>query len=236
MRLHAYLAQCGVASRRASERMIQEHRVEVNGKTIKETVYIVNPGDRVAVDGTVVQRTPLMYYALNKPTHYLCSNYDQYSRALAVDLIDNRAHIHLFTVGRLDWLSSGLIFITNDGYFSRKITLPQSEIEREYIVESNIQIPKEALAFYCRTYPPRRNQYAIKRLTWSSPHVVHIVLTEGKNREIRNIMATIGVPVIRLHRVRIGVVDIGTLQYGEYRQLTAHEVHTLLGESNDSGH
>ena len=236
MRLHVYLAQCGIASRRASERMIQAHRVQVNGKAVKDLVYIVNPEDRVTVDGVAVQRAPSLYYALNKPTHYLCSNYDQYGRSLAIDLIDNRSNTHLFTVGRLDWLSSGLIFITNDGHFSRKITLPQSEIEREYIVESNIQIPKELLASYCRSYPIGHNGYAIKRLTWSSPYVVHMVLTEGKNREIRNVMDSVRVPVIRLHRVRIGIVDIGALQYGEYRPLTTHEVQTLLRNSDDSGY
>ena len=237
MRLHVYLAKCGVASRRGAERIIQAGRVSVNGKLIHQLVYIVSPHDQVAVDGNAINYSPLFYYALNKPTHYICSNYDQYDRPLAIDLISNPTHTHLFTAGRLDWLSSGLIFVTNDGGFSRKITLPSSRVEREYVVESTLPIPKKALESYYAPQIINGVAYRVQNLIWNSPYQVAIVLTEGRNREIRNIMAAIGVPIIRLHRVRIGSIKIGNLKYGEYRTLSPKEINTFSSEErNDNSH
>ena len=228
MRLHVFLAKCGLASRRACEKIIQEGRVEVNGATVHQKVSFVTPSDTVTVDGKKIAQIPLRYYALNKPIRYICSNSDQYGRALAVNLIADSNRTHLFTVGRLDWLSSGLILITNDGHFSRTVTLPSSGIEKEYLVESLLDIPIDKLENFYTPQSVNGVRYCIKNIKILSPQEVQIVLIEGKNREIRTIMDTIHTPIVRLHRIRIGSIEIGDLKSGEYRPLEAQELNSLV--------
>ena len=141
MRLQAYMAKCGVASRRASEDLIAQGRVMVNNKTVREMGVKVNEDDIVQVDGDTIELSEKHYYiALNKPKGFVCTNYDPNEDKYARDLIGIRDNRLLFNVGRLDKDSTGLLLFTNDGDFANRMMHPKYEIEKEYIVKLNRNI------------------------------------------------------------------------------------------------
>ncbi|MDP3177666.1 MAG: pseudouridine synthase, partial [Spirochaetaceae bacterium] len=150
-RLQAYLADCGVASRRASERLIQEGRVVVNGKPTSELGSRVFPGDSVLLDGApVVPETRLRYLVLNKPAGHICAMSDPEERPLAVDLLKPAVTERVYNVGRLDQWSSGLVIFTNDGSFAAKIGHPSGGIDKEYAVKADGPLDAQFLSDFRR--------------------------------------------------------------------------------------
>lgn len=232
MRLQAYMAKCGVGSRRACEELIAQGRVMVNNKTVREMGVKVNEGDVVQVDTETIELEDKLYYiALNKPRGYVCTNYDPNETKYARDLIDIRDNSLLFNVGRLDKDSTGLIIFTNDGDFANKMMHPRYQVEKEYIVKLDRPVVIDDLARAIRgIYIDIPKPYKILRydLIPQTRQYVRVTLIEGKNREIRKIFSYLGYDVKSLTRIRVGCVELDDLKPGEYRNLTREEISGLL--------
>ncbi len=225
IRLQLFLARAGVASRRASERLIEGGSVSVNGEIVTRLGTKVMPDDDVRVDGRRVQiEQRNVYVALNKPRRYLCSAYDPEDRPLAVSLLEPHFEERLFSVGRLDFLSSGLIFYTNDGEFARVVSHPSHQVEKEYRVDAQKPIPQELLDEYQAGIVVDGETYRLERYQYKTSRSVKLTLIEGKNREIRRVFAHWRIGVRRIHRTRIGIVKLKGIPSGQYRPLTQKEV------------
>jgi 23S rRNA pseudouridine2605 synthase len=231
VRLQVYLAHAGLTSRRGAEEMITLGRVRVNGSLVKERGFRVKPEDSVTVDGKPVQLVQKkVYVALNKPVGYVCSNDDPEGRALAKDLIHSYNDMRLFSVGRLDYLSAGLIFFTNDGTFSNLVSHPRAGVDKEYEIETRKEIPDEFLEEFIKGIYVAGERYRIESWKRIGPRKVSLVLREGKNREIRNAFAARRITIKNLVRTRIGCVKLGTLAPGAYRVLGNHEIQWFISQ------
>lgn len=229
IRLQSYLAKCGVGSRRGCEELITQGRVMVNNRKVTELGTKVNEDDIVYVDDMLAEPEERnYYYALNKPKGFVCTNYDPNETAYARDLIDVPEKNLLFNVGRLDKDSQGLILFTNDGDFANLIMHPSSETEKEYIVRTDLEILKKDMD---DAYRGLIKPYRIKSYRILGKRDAKVVLTEGKNREIRNMFEAMGYEVKRLTRVRIGHIELGDLGVGKFRKLTKSEVNTLIEDA-----
>lgn len=222
VRLQVFLAKGGVGSRRSCEKLILDGRVKVNNVKVTTLGTKVNENDVVYVDDIPVEVHERTYYfALNKPRGYVCTNYDPNETAYARDLIDIEDNNVLFNVGRLDKDSQGLIFFTNDGEWANAIAHPSSETEKEYIVRTDRDIIKKDMD---SAYRGEIKPYRIKSYKLLSQREVSIVLTEGKNRELRRLFEELGYSVKRLTRIRIGSVCLDDLPSGMYRKLKPSEI------------
>ena len=229
VRLQAFLAHCGVASRRASEQIILDGRVAVNGIVVTELGSKVTAGDTVTVDGNQVYlEEKKRYVMLNKPAGFVCSASDEKGRQVAADLLRDAYKERLYNVGRLDMYSKGMILFTNDGEFARILSHPSSQLEKEYIVETSQDIPEDFPERVERGIRVDNVFYKCKRCEILKPRKVKIVLIEGKNREIRTVLEAAGIGTRSLVRVRIGNVHLNELKPGEHRDLTDREVQGLL--------
>jgi 23S rRNA pseudouridine2605 synthase len=229
LRLHVFLAKAGIASRRASEKLILAGKVTVNGVTVTVLGTRVEAGDVVGCDGKPV--APIerrVYLAVHKPVGHLCTQHDERDRPKVIDLIPDDLKPGLFHAGRLDFMSGGLIFYTNDGEFARKVTHPSAEVEKEYLLESSDPIPETMLSDYRKGVAIEGETYRIRRYGSETKTRARIVLIQGKNREIRRVCAAYGVKVRRLTRVRIGPVKLGGLSPGRFRLLTNEEIRWFL--------
>lgn len=230
MRLQKYLAQCGVASRRKCEEYIVDGRVTINGTIVRVLGTKVGPADKVAFDGKpVLPERRKLYIALNKPRGYLCTSEDPEGRPLALDLLSKHFTERIYSVGRLDFNSSGLILFTNDGEFAKSVSHPSSGIEKEYLVESFDPFPEEFLEEFKRGVVIEGAKYRIEDYTVTGPNTARIVLIEGKNREIRRLYESKNAGVRRIHRVRIGPLVLGDLRMGKFRSLEKREIEWFLG-------
>lgn len=234
IRLQAYLAHCGVASRRASEKIILDGRVEVNGQIVTELGTKVAASDEVKVDGKKIQLENVKRYVLlNKPAGFVCSSADEKGRAVAADLLKEKYSERLYNVGRLDMYSKGMILFTNDGDFAAKLSHPSSQIEKEYIVETSQDISEEFCRNFERGIRVEGKFYKCVSCKILKPRKIAIILIEGKNREIRNVLESQKIGTKSLVRVRIGNVELGDLRPGDSRDLTAAEVKSLLALCED---
>lgn len=229
VRLQAYLAHCGVASRRASEKIISDGRVQVNGVTVTELGTKVSEKDVILVDGKqIFLEETKRYVLLNKPIGFVCTQSDEKGRQTAVDLLKESYSERLYNVGRLDMFSCGIIIFTNDGDFAKKLSHPSAEIEKEYIVESSLPFPRSLADNFKKGVRVEGVFYKAKDAEELNPRKMRIVLIEGKNREIRRVFSDAGVSIKYLKRVRIGNVQIGDLKPGEFRELSETDVSGLL--------
>lgn len=237
LRLQVYMAKCGIGSRRFCEQLISSGRVMVNNKLVRELGFKVeSEEDIVQVDGETIEIIDKEYYiALNKPRGYLCTNYDPNEKLYARDLIDIRDRNLLFNVGRLDRDSNGLILFTNDGEFANAVMHPKFEIEKEYLVHLDRKCEIEDLREAIKGVRiDDERPYRIKRYEFvpRNKEYIRVVLTEGKNREIRKIFSYLDYEVKSLTRTRIGPIELGDLKSGTYRQLSKKEIEGLLEGKN----
>ena len=233
-RLQVFLAHAGVASRRAAEEIIAAGRVSVNGVTITTQGSKVHPGDTVILDGKPVQAEQRkLYLALNKPPGYICSSSDPQGRPLALDLLPKDICQRIYTIGRLDFMSCGLIFFTNDGGFASRLGHPRHGLEKEYIVEATGHISDETARAFARGIEIEGEYYRAHAVERIGSRCLRIVLIEGKNREIRRVFSHFHLHPSRLRRVRIGPVQLGKLLEGESRPLSTHELTTLQSLTSD---
>jgi 23S rRNA pseudouridine2605 synthase len=233
-RLQKVLAHAGVASRRASEGLIQAGRVRVNGRVVTELGTKVNPRqDTITVDGKPLPRSQdeVVYIILNKPRNVLSAASDDRGRRTVLDLVDIDSRV--YPVGRLDLQSEGLILLTNDGELTRRLTHPAHHVEKEYHVLVSGKPSTEALSRWRNGEltlegKPLAPAKVIKmsdegeKSTW-----LRIVLTEGRKRQIREVARMLGHHVRTLQRVRLGPIRLGKLKMGRWRHLTPTEVQRL---------
>lgn len=232
MRLQRYLAAAGLGSRRQCEEYITAGRVSINGQDVHDLGTTVDPQqDKVRVDGELVRAEPKKYYILNKPPGYVCTHKDPAGRSRAIDLMPSHGP-RLFTVGRLDESSQGLLLVTNDGDLSNRLAHPRYHVERTYRVQvAGVPTPevlqqlKRGMHFAEGVF---RVQSVKKLKSVGKSTFLELVLTEGQNREIRRLLARAGHKVLHLERIGFGPLRLGKLATGEYRPLRPAEVDELL--------
>jgi len=232
VRLQKYLAEAGVASRRHCEQLIEEGRVSVNGQPVRLLGTKVDEEcDSVAVDGQPVVVERKVYIALNKPPGFLCTNHDTHQRKRAVDLLPHTLP-RLYTVGRLDKDTEGLLLLTNDGTFSLRLTHPRYKMSKTYLVEVEGKLTSAEIARLLQGVRSDGEMLHAEKIFQVRPQTntteLRIVLSEGKKRQIRRMMAAVGHPVKRLVRLAVGPVKLGNLATSQWRHLTHEEVCKLM--------
>jgi 23S rRNA pseudouridine2605 synthase len=235
VRLQAYLARSGVASRRASEELIAQGRVSVNGHTVTTPGTKVRPGvDRVMVDGERVAPEETVWVALHKPKGYVTTRLDTYGRRTIYDLLPDK-YQSLFHVGRLDRDSEGLLLLTNDGDTANRLLHPSFGTTKEYLVDVEGKMTNEEMERLLSGVQLEEGLAKAEEVTRLHPvdvdiFRVRIVLREGKKREIRRMMDAIDHPVRRLSRRRFGPVELGELPSGKWRVLAPQELSAISRE------
>jgi 23S rRNA pseudouridine2605 synthase len=232
IRLQKFLAEAGIASRRASEQIITAGRVTINDQTAAQLGTKVDPGrDRVAVDGRVIKPKRKIYLALNKPPGFVCTRSVEQSRDKIGDLLPKQ-WTDLFSVGRLDCQSEGLIFLTNDGDFCLKLTHPRYRIPRIYIAWVEGRVTPEMLRNFTTGVESAGETLKASRTRLVSANnsnsIVELELAEGRNREVRRLFESQRLTVRRLQRVQIGPIKLGELPVGRWRALTETEIKSLF--------
>lgn len=225
-RLNKYIAECGVCSRREAERRIFEGRVTCNGQVVFEPGKKIDASkDRIAIDGQALLRTSQrIYFALNKPTGYMCSNADPHAVLFARDLIDVSSH--LYCVGRLDVDSEGLVIYTNDGEFAYKMTHPSFEISKQYLVVANRRMEfgdMQKMAKGLLLEDGWTRPCSIAPTVSNEPEYA-ITIHEGRKRQIRRMFASLGYSIQSLKRISHGNIFLGHLPCGQYREFTDREL------------
>lgn len=232
VRLQKFLAESGVASRRASEQCIAEGRVTVNGEVVRELGTKVDPSrDQVAVDGRSVKPKRKLYVALNKPPGVVCTRRDPEDRNTVADLLP-KEWSNLFPVGRLDFSSEGLIFLTNDGDFCLKLTHPRYGVRKKYRVTVEGRIDEDLAEKLVKGMVHEGERLKAERarvlVSNNTASLLEIELAEGKNRELRRMFEVLGRNVAKLQRIQIGPIKLGELRVGRWRTLTDAEIKHLL--------
>ena len=234
VRLQKFLADAGVASRRAGEQFILEGRVAVNGKVIRLLGSKVDPDrDQVAVDGKTVRPKKLIYVALNKPPGCVCSRKDELNRPTIYELLP-REWETVQSVGRLDYNSEGLIFLTNDGQFALRLTHPRYGIRKKYLVSAEGEVKPATLELFKRGifHEGEKLKALAARIVSGTraKSVVELELGEGKNREVRRLFESQALTVKKLQRTQIGKIKLGELKPGKWRTLNAVEIKSLISD------
>jgi pseudouridine synthase len=227
LRLQAYLARSGVASRRASEELILAGRVAIDGKLVTELGVRVKPGQEVLLDGVAVRpETRVRYLVLNKPAGYLSTMSDPEGRRVAAELLQG-VEERIYNVGRLDQWSCGLLIFTNDGELASLLVHPSGGIEKEYEIEADGPLGEDFFEAFRSGLDIDGVAYRALSATRTGPASCRVVLLEGKNREIRRVLERFDRKAKILRRVRVGPIRIGDLAEGSYRELSAIEVEAL---------
>lgn len=236
IRLQKYLAKCGLGSRRTCESYIEQGRVTVDGKKVTMMGTTIDPTRQVVrFDNTIVTPKPLEWIMLYKPPQYLSTSKDQGGKRSFLDLLPEEKN-HLFAVGRLDFLSEGLLLITNDGDTANKLIHPRYEIEKEYLVQTAdeitaIQQKKMQQGFITHNdFLSVRSISCVREYDRNYHFEYSIVITEGKNRHIRKMLNHLNIRIKRLKRIRIGPLLLTNIDVGRWRHLTTREL-TMLYES-----
>lgn len=231
MRLNKYIAAAGVCSRRKADELIANGNVRINGAVMKEMGYDVADGDTVQVNGRIISAaSKKVYVAVNKPLGYITSMDDDRSRATVAELVADIPE-RLFPVGRLDYNTTGLLIMTNDGDLTYTLTHPKHEVWKTYIATVSGVISDNRIARLRKgvdiggfvTSPAKVR--VIKQMPRHA--VVEISIHEGKNRQVRKMFAAVGNKVQELERVSIGDIRLGRLMSGHYRKLTREEIEYL---------
>lgn len=227
-RLQKYMARCGVASRRKCEEIIMEGRVKVDKKIQRELGTKIDPTKNIVeVDDKIIKiEENKIYIKLNKPVKYITTAKDEKNRNTVLDLIDVKERI--YPIGRLDYMTSGLLLLTNDGDIYNKIIHPRKEVEKTYIAKVRGTLTREEIEIFQNGVDiggyitAKSNLKVIKKEGENS--ILEIKIHEGKNRQVRRMCEKINHPVIELKRVSIGEITLGNLNLGEYKELTLDEL------------
>lgn len=232
-RLQKVIAEAGIASRRKAEELITSGKVKVNGVTVTELGTKVDSNDEIVVNGKPIVKEEKVYYLFNKPKKVICSTKDNHNRETVLDYF---SHINkrVFPVGRLDYETTGLLIMTNDGEFAQLMMHPKTHIEKTYEVEVEgiftdkmaVHLTKGIMLEGKKTLP------AIVEIVSTSKRknmsLLNITIFEGRNREIRKMMEYFNCNVKRLKRIQYGFLTLGNLRQGEYRKLRSYEIRKLI--------
>lgn len=231
MRINKYIAQAGVCSRRKADELVANGNVKVNGAVMKEPGYDVKEGDRVTVNGTLIEDSEkTVYYLLNKPAGYITTAKDEQDRATVMDLVADIGE-RVFPVGRLDMNTTGALILTNDGKASYRLSHPKTEVFKTYHALVKGVLSKEKIwklrnGVDIGGYVTKPARVTLIRENKNST-LVEISISEGKNRQVRKMCKAVGNPVQELQRVSIGEIRLGRLREGSYRKLTQAEIEYL---------
>ena len=222
MRLNKYIAESGFCSRRKADELISQNRVTINKDTAKLGME-VRDGDIVRIDGEKIKvDTDYEYYLLYKPKKVICTNSDNFARRLAVDFI--RSKKRLFTYGRLDYMTEGIILVSNDGDTYNKVMHPRKKLFKTYIAKLDKPIEDKDLARLEKGILIDGQKTAPAKIKKTDDAEVKVSIYEGRNRQIRKMFENLHYNVKELKRVTIGEFKIGNLKPGEYRKLTEDEI------------
>lgn len=231
-RLQKIIAQSGYCSRRKAEEYILQGKVSVNGKVVDILGTKANPSDTICVNGQVLNKEDKVYYVMNKPKGCVCTRKDEHDRKTVLDYIQVKERV--YPVGRLDYDTSGVLFLSNDGDFTNKMIHPRYHLPKTYIVnlqgiltQEDIRQLRKGLKGPEETYLPAR-VYMLETDETRDRCRFELTITEGKNHQVKNMMEALGYQVRRLHRKRIGFVEADDLKPGAYRRLKPYEVKKLM--------
>src|SRR6478736_5507093 len=230
-RLQKVLAAAGVGSRRQCEEFITSGRVEIDRQVVTKLGTCVDPvAQEIRVDGEAIKRPNKLYFAVNKPIGVVTTNFDPSGRPRVIDLVPTEERV--FAVGRLDRSSEGLILVTNDGEFANRLTHPRYGVEKTYLVRvagapDQRQLARLKKGVHLAEGFARAQSIVVKKQHGLSTDLI-IVLNEGRNREIRRLLARVGHKVLALKRIAVGHVRLGDLPVGAWRRLMPDEIEGLL--------
>lgn len=232
MRLQKFIAECGIASRRGAEKIIESGRVSVNGETIDFMGFIVDPEkDVVEIDGNVITAEAKKYYImLNKPKNYVTTVSDDLDRPTVMQLVGG-INARIYPVGRLDFDTTGLLIMTNDGDFANMLMHPKNIVKKAYIARVDRPLLEEQLERLCKgieldgvmTAPAKAENIKNPKKGIE----VKIVIHEGRNRQVRRMLEAVGVNVLSLKRISVGPLTLGNLPEGKWRHLSTAEVNKM---------
>ena len=227
-RLQKVIAQSGYASRRKAEELILNNKVKVNGKVVNELGIKVSDKDTIEIDGNILTKEEKEYYILNKPRGVVTTTSDEKNRKTVVDLIPTDKRI--YPIGRLDYDTTGLLLLTNDGDFANILMHPSEKVQKVYVAKIKGIITAEAISKIkngvildsVKVVPSRLKVKKVDKKTATT--VVQISIQEGKNHEVKRIFDSVGFPVLKLKREKLAFFDLKDLASGEYRRLTPKEI------------
>ncbi|WGX75041.1 pseudouridine synthase [Paraclostridium bifermentans] len=234
MRINKYIASCRIASRRKAEELIIENRVKVNGKIVNELSFQINEDeDKVEVDGkTIGLEEELVYIMLNKPEGYVTTVKDQFDRKSVIDLVKG-VGARVYPIGRLDYETSGLLLLTNDGDLTYKLTHPKHEVDKTYVatvkgIPNESEINNFEKGLYIEDYKTAPAKIKIVKKNIEKNYAVcEIKIHEGRNRQVRKMCRAINHPVMNLRRKAMGKIVLKDVEIGQYRYLTNDEINYL---------
>lgn len=226
MRVHKYMAMSGVASRRKSEAIVQEGRVTVNGK-IATLGMSVEEGDVVCVDGKeITLEEEKVYLIFNKPLACVTTADDQFGRKTVMDYI--KEPVRVYPVGRLDYNTTGLLILTNDGDLANKIMHPRHHLCKTYVAKIKGKLTPQKISDFENGLMIDGKLTSKAHIKELKPGLVEVKIYEGRNRQVRKMLDAIECPVITLKRIAIGEIELGSLKQGDYRRLTSKELNYLI--------
>ncbi len=237
-RLQKVIAASGYTSRRKAEKLILEGRVTVNNETITELGYKVNSKDEIRVDDVLLEKENKVYFLLNKPREVISAASDDKGRKTVVDLIDTEARI--YPVGRLDYDTTGVLILTNDGVLANGLMHPSSKIDKVYIVKvegilTGYDIKKLKNGVMIDGKKTSKCQVKLKSINKKQETcIVEMTIHEGRNHQVKKMMEAVGKKVIKLKREQYGIFDLTGLKVGEYRRLTNKEVSVIYSKIKNS--
>ncbi len=243
-RLQKVIAHTGVTSRRKAEELIVQGKVTVNGVVVTELGTKVSKKDEIAVNGDTISVEEKVYYLFYKPESCITATEDPKGRNTVLDYFGREVTERIYPIGRLDYDTSGVLLLTNDGELTNMLLRPESHVEKEYQVKAKGLVRKETVQTLEKgvTINVNNSEYKTKRTRVisakynrkSDTTMVHIVLTEGKFHQVKEMFAAVGHPVKKLKRVRFGNIELDQMAKGEYRQLKANEVRILKHLCNEA--
>lgn len=236
-RLQKIIAKAGIASRRKAEELIISGRVKVNGVVVKELGFKASVSDRIEVDNKVIKLQDRVYFVLYKPSSVISTVSDQFDRMSVVDLLGEKEKV--FPVGRLDYDTTGVLILTNDGDFANMLMHPKYEVEKEYYVKIKGLLRKEESAILRKGIiidGEKLKPAIVKDVKYDEKKentFLNVIITEGKYHQIKRMFQELGHEVVKLKRVRYGSITLEGLMEGQYRALKPHEIKTLYHLTNN---
>ncbi|MFI8705587.1 23S rRNA pseudouridine(2605) synthase RluB [Bacillus sp. NPDC077411] len=231
-RLQKVIAQAGIASRRKAEELIQQGKVKVNGKVVTELGTKVSAQDKVEVNNIPLEKETPAYFLLYKPTGVISSVTDDKGRKVVTDFFAEIPQ-RLFPIGRLDYDTSGLILMTNDGEFANILMHPKYKVDKTYVAKVKGQLTGEKIRMLEKGVMLEEGKTAparVKILSWDKRKeivIVQLTIHEGRNRQVRRMFEAVGCKVMKLKRERYAFLELGSLRPGDARELSPHEVKQL---------
>lgn len=236
-RLQKVIANLGYCSRRKAEELIKEGKVLVNGEIVNELGVKVKPSDSICVEGNILDNNKnYEYYILNKPRGVVTTTNDELGRKTVLDLVISTNRI--YPIGRLDYDTTGVLLLTNDGNLANKLMHPSSNIEKTYIAKiegiiSPTSIMKLKKGLVINGYKTKQSKVKVKSIDKKKNRsIVEITISEGKNHQVKNMFEAVGHKVLKLKREKYAIFDVKDLKVGEYRKLTFKEVAVLYSLVN----